>query len=176
MRLALTAAGAAALLLTACSAPTPRATGATGTTAPTTSRAAVPSSGVPSSSATGGPGPAPAWSAGARLPLAVSEVGVAALGTDVHVLGGYVDGHPGSRTHLVLDTTTGRWHQSAPLPAALDHVGAAVLGDRLYAVGGYGSVTGGTSSVWSWGAASDTRTPRAPPPDRPAPGGLGAPG
>src|SRR3954451_9321744 len=64
-----------------------------------------------------------AWRYGPRLPVAVSEVGVAALGTRVHVLGGYVGGRPHSTTHLVLDTRTGRWSRGVPLPEALDHVG-----------------------------------------------------
>ncbi len=80
-----------------------------------------------------------AWSRGADLPVAVSEVAVAAVGTDVHVLGGWVGGRPHSTTHLVLDTRSGRWRTGPPLPAAVDHVAAAVVGDTLYAIGGYGA-------------------------------------
>jgi hypothetical protein len=49
-----------------------------------------------------------AWSEAAPMPTAVSEVGVAELDGQVHVLGGYVGGRAHSTTHLVLDTATGR--------------------------------------------------------------------
>jgi hypothetical protein len=87
----------------------------------------------------------------------VSEVGVAALGTSVHVVGGYVGGHPRSTTHLVLYTVTGRWHRAAPLPVAADHVGVVALHGLLWAVGGYGDPT----AVRSWDPATDRWTSHA---------------
>jgi N-acetylneuraminic acid mutarotase len=86
--------------------------------------------------------------------VAVSEVGVAVLGDELHVVGGYVAGRPHSRTHLVLDLSTGVWHRAAPLPVALDHVGVAALHGELWAVGGYGT-TGASARVLRWNPTSD---------------------
>lgn len=105
------------------------------------------------------------WYQGSRLPLAVSEVGVALLGGEVHVLGGYVAGRPHSRTHLVLNLATGRWRTAAPLPVALDHVAAVAVGSgpsvRLLAMGGYGSAGRPTDGVYSYDPADDRWTARA---------------
>ena len=120
-----------------------------------------------SSSPAGGHGVSPAsarWATGAPLPVAVSEVGVASLGGQVHVLGGYVAGKAHSRTHLVYDVASGRWRRAAPLPVALDHVGAAVVGSgasaRLLSIGGYGSA-GPTRAVYAYDATTDAWSVRA---------------
>jgi len=113
------------------------------------------------------------WGAGAPLPRSVSEVGVAAVGASVHVLGGYVDGHPRSTTHLVLDTTSGQWRSAAPLPVAADHVGAVGLNGLLYAIGGYVNTaggSGGSTAVWSYDPGTDRWTARAGLPNRRAAG------
>ena len=90
----------------------------------------------------------------------MSEEGVAAVGTQVHVLGGYVGGRAHSTTHLVLDTVTGRWRTAAPLPAALDHVGTVAVGGTLYAIGGYGTARHATAAVYAF--RDGARTRRAP--------------
>ena len=80
---------------------------------------------------------------------------MAVLGDQLHVVGGYVDGRPHSRTHLVLDLSTGTWHRAAPLPLPLDHVGVVALHGELWAVGGYGT-SGATARVLRWTPASDS--------------------
>lgn len=105
------------------------------------------------------------WTQGRRLPVAVSEVGVALLGTEVHVLGGYVGGRAHSRTHLVLDLGSGRWRTAAPLPLALDHVGAVAVGSgtagRVLVIGGYGAAGRPTSGVYAYDPTNDRWTARA---------------
>ncbi|GAC1444947.1 MAG: hypothetical protein NVS3B26_14330 [Mycobacteriales bacterium] len=97
--------------------------------------------------------------------MAVSEVGVASFGGQVHVLGGYIAGRPHSRTHLVYDVASGQWHSAAPLPDALDHVGAAVVGSgpsaRLLAIGGYGAA-GPSRAVYAYDGGTDSWSVRAP--------------
>jgi hypothetical protein len=92
------------------------------------------------SSTTPAPTPAPTgipalstarWSPGPPLPVGVSEVGVALVGRQIHVVGGYVAGTPHSTTHLVYDVDTQTWRTGAPLPVALDHVGTATIGATL---------------------------------------------
>ncbi|MBP2472296.1 N-acetylneuraminic acid mutarotase [Crossiella equi] len=81
------------------------------------------------------------WSQRAALPEARAEVGVAALGGRVHVLGGTVvtDGPPrwASTLNTAYDPGTDTWQQLAPLPIPLSHTGVAELDGRLYAVGGF---------------------------------------
>ena len=89
-----------------------------------------------------------AWHTGPTMPTALSEVGVAATGTTIHVLGGYVHGIAHSTTHLEFDTLTQAWSLGTPLPQRLDHVGAAAVGNRLFAIGGYGTSGVATTGVY----------------------------
>ncbi|MFD6562741.1 Kelch repeat-containing protein [Micromonospora profundi] len=82
------------------------------------------------------------WSDRAPMSTARAEVGVAALGGRVYVVGGTVqsgDEQPTWATTLVTsyDPHTDRWRQHAPLPRPLTHVGVAGLNGKLYAFGGF---------------------------------------
>jgi hypothetical protein len=147
----------AATGLVGCASPAAPSTAARGAAQP----ARLPAAG-PTQTASG----TPRWSTGARLPVAVSEVGVAVLGGQVHVVGGYIGGRAHSSTHLVYDVAAGRWRTAAPLPARLDHVAAAAVGTgssaRLLAIGGYGTAGGPTSAVYAYDPRSNTWTTRAP--------------
>lgn len=82
------------------------------------------------------------WQSRAPMPEARAEVGVAALGGRVYVVGGTVQRGGGAlefATTLVTsyDPRAGRWSQHAPLPQPLTHVGVAALGGKLYAFGGF---------------------------------------
>lgn len=88
------------------------------------------------------PQPHAQWRARAPMPQARAEVGVAALGGRVYVVGGTVlreGGAPIFASRLVTryNPRTDRWSRRAPLPRGLTHVGVAALRGRLYAVGGF---------------------------------------
>ncbi|MBC8133459.1 MAG: hypothetical protein H7X95_10805 [Deltaproteobacteria bacterium] len=70
------------------------------------------------------------WLAGTPIPsLARQEVGVAAIGDAVYVIGGY------SRLVDAFDTKTGQWRSVAPLPTALDHPNVAAVAGKIYLLG-----------------------------------------
>lgn len=101
-----------------------------------------------------------AWSRGPTMPTALSEVGVAATGTTIHVLGGYIAGVAHSTTDLAFDTVTQSWSTGPPLPVRLDHIGAAAVGNRLFAIGGYGAA--GTPTTGVYELVGDRWVARAP--------------
>ncbi|HEY4440304.1 MAG TPA: kelch repeat-containing protein [Candidatus Elarobacter sp.] len=91
-----------------------------------------------------------AWSNGPRLPVARSEVSVAAIGSTIYVAGGYAAAgpHPTALDTTgkvdvdeplveAFDTVAGTWREVAPLPRGLNHVGLAALNGKLYAFGGF---------------------------------------
>lgn len=82
------------------------------------------------------------WRARASMPEARAEVGVAALGDRVYVVGGTLqrgDEAPEWASDLVTsyDPRADSWRQHAPLPRPLSHVAVATLDGELYAVGGF---------------------------------------
>jgi N-acetylneuraminic acid mutarotase len=83
------------------------------------------------------PGGAGHWTAKAPLPTAMAEVGVAAVGDKVYVLGGTAAGRYDSPLNEEYDPARDQWHERAPMPQGLSHVGAASLGGKLYAIGGF---------------------------------------
>jgi N-acetylneuraminic acid mutarotase len=90
------------------------------------------------------------WDRLPDVPQALGSVGVAAVGGELHLLGGRdsrtvapVPGTPISqglgtvRTHLVYDPQRRRWSTAEPLPGEpRDHAGIAVLGRSIHVVGG----------------------------------------
>lgn len=83
------------------------------------------------------------WTPRAPLPVNRAEVGVAALGGKIYVVGG-TEQHAAnappkwdSTLNLMYDPADNQWHEEAPLPRGLTHVGLAALGGRLYAIGGF---------------------------------------
>jgi hypothetical protein len=103
------------------------------------------------------------WSDGPKLPLAVSEIGVAALGEQIHVLGGYIQGKPHHAVHVMFDVSTGKWSTLADLPDQLDHVGTTTVGGMLYAMGGY-NPKGVTDAVYRFDPGTGRWTTLAPMP------------
>ncbi|MXQ65705.1 hypothetical protein GQ466_16895 [Actinomadura rayongensis] len=82
------------------------------------------------------------WRARSPLPVKRAEVGVAAIGGRLYVVGGTVqqgDEAPTWASTVVqsYDRRQDRWSSCAPLPRPLTHVGVAALGERLYAFGGF---------------------------------------
>lgn len=76
------------------------------------------------------------WVRRAALPVAISEVGVTALGDHVHVVGGTDDAGRATTLHLAYDPIVDAWEKRAPLPKAMHHVAVTSLSGRLFAVGG----------------------------------------
>jgi N-acetylneuraminic acid mutarotase len=83
-----------------------------------------------------------AWMQKAPLPIAMAEVGVAALDGKVYVIGGAEQKDQGppsssSTSTMAYDPVNDTWQKRAPLPNALSHVGVAALDGKLYAIGGF---------------------------------------
>lgn len=82
------------------------------------------------------------WTAKAPLPVAMAEVGVAALDGKVYVVGG-TEQHGklptiwNSRLTMMYDPARDAWRTRAPLPHGFTHAGVAALGGKLYAVGSF---------------------------------------
>lgn len=98
------------------------------------------------------------WSAKAPLPTAMAEVGVAALGGRIYVLGGTAEGRFDSPLNEEYDPARNRWRARAPMPKGLSHVGAAALGGRLYAIGGFTNIVhvGAQDAAFAYDPASDS--------------------
>lgn len=103
------------------------------------------------------------------LPTPRQEVGVAALGRDVYVIGGILVNRRATGTVERFDTDELRWHDVPPLPGgiALHHMGAASAGGRVYAMGGLDNAFNAARSVFAydpeandWGRVADLPWPR----------------
>jgi N-acetylneuraminic acid mutarotase len=108
-----------------------------------------------------------AWTTLAPMPSARQEVAVAALGTQIFVVGGFGAGAEPVAAVEVYDVATDRWAARAPYPAPVHHAAAAVVAGRLYVVGGYtGGRIGWTRSagVHEYDPARDAWIARAPMP------------
>src|SRR5262245_66435163 len=71
------------------------------------------------------------WTMKAPIPIARSEVALAAVGGKVHVIGGSVE-RVARTYHDEYDPATDRWRTRAPLPHGLDHIGTAVVNGKIY--------------------------------------------
>jgi N-acetylneuraminic acid mutarotase len=106
------------------------------------------------------------------------EIGVAALGGEIYVVGGYHEDENNILSQVpwadAYDPTSQTWRSLADLPATLHHVNLAALGDRLYVVG---SLVGGgfnaDGRVFSYDPACDEWTEKASMPAGSARGGSG---
>jgi hypothetical protein len=78
------------------------------------------------------------WQRAAPLPLARSEVGAAAYGTGIVIVGGYVTGGTGNsaRADLYLPAKN-RWRRLPDYPLQIDHVAATGAGKHAYFAGGF---------------------------------------
>ncbi|MEM9532867.1 MAG: kelch repeat-containing protein [Pseudomonadota bacterium] len=78
------------------------------------------------------------WSTGPDMPSARASLAGAALGNQVHFLGGGASGVLASEStaHEVFDTQSNTWSSAPNLPTARGELAAAVLGGNLLAIGG----------------------------------------
>jgi len=94
-----------------------------------------------------GPAPAPSpsgsgvaggrWTSRAAAPVERTEVGAAALGGRIWVLGGFTPSGEASSDVVVYDPAADAWTTGPALPQALHHTAAAGDGTRLWVAGGY---------------------------------------
>ena len=124
--------------------------------------------GQPDETTTGGD---PHWVSLAPLPDGPrQEVGVAALGSKIYVVGGFAGGLSIVADVVVYDPATDSWTSLAPLPAARHHTNLAAVGGKLVAAGSsegiFFTARGDTwiydpaTDLWSVGASMPPGTER----------------
>ncbi len=112
------------------------------------------------------------WMTGPPLPVARSEVAVAADGQAIYVIGGYANGnvdqslveafHP---TASAEGQVRGTWQDEAPLPRGLNHVGAVGYNGKIYTFGGFAAQNNSAvADANVYDPAKNTWTPIAPMP------------
>src|SRR5215210_5756999 len=79
------------------------------------------------------------WQVHAPLPVPRTEVAAATLGTDIAVVGGYLESGGSSRRVDFFTPASDTWRSGPDLPAAVNHAAATVARGRLYVLGGYGA-------------------------------------
>src|SRR3954471_10875129 len=79
------------------------------------------------------------WTMHAPLPVARTEVAAATLGTEIAVVGGFLENGGSSRRVDFYAPASDTWRSGPDLPAAVNHAAAAVARGRLYVLGGYGA-------------------------------------
>jgi hypothetical protein len=109
--------------------------------------ATTPATTAPGSSATGGSGDG--WTTRAAAPVERTEVGAAALGGRIWVLGGFAGTGQASADVVAYDPAADAWTTGPALPQALHHPAVAADGSRLWVAGGYAShqLAGQTAAV-----------------------------
>ncbi len=102
------------------------------------------------------------WVILAPLPAARQEVGVAALGGRVYVVGGFNAAGQSVNTVERYNPASNSWEGVAPLPAPmpLNHVGAAAVGGGLFVLGGLRQNFTSVASVYRYDPGSNQWTPR----------------
>src|SRR5215212_4727321 len=79
------------------------------------------------------------WQTRAPLPVARTEVVAATVGTEIAVVGGFLENGGSSRRVDFYAPATDTWRSGPDLPAAVNHAASAVARGRLYVLGGYGA-------------------------------------
>jgi len=74
------------------------------------------------------------WEELEPMPTARSEVGAAAIGQKIYVVGGYVEKVLPTDTVEVYNIDENIWYTVSPLPAKLHHPAAASFDGKLYVV------------------------------------------
>jgi N-acetylneuraminic acid mutarotase len=104
------------------------------------------------------------WTLKAPLPTKRFEVGVAALGGKLYVLGGESNGKPATILNTVYDPATNRWSELSPIPRETSHSGVAASKDKIYALGGFSGVShaGAMDAAYEYDVAANTWRTLAP--------------
>jgi len=111
------------------------------------------------------------WSTRAPLPSPRGALAIAAVGDQLHAVGGSAD--TVTAAHEIYDPATDRWRVARPMLTARDHLAAVAFQGRLWAIGGRTSLAGTQyASVEIYDPGSDRWTVGPPLPA--ARGGLAA--
>lgn len=86
------------------------------------------------------------------MPVAVSNAGAAALGTDIYVVGGIGDKDGNGYTGIVdsvqvFDTLTQTWSEAAPLPMPVAQPAVVAMGNKIVVFGGVGTLASTESLI-----------------------------
>jgi Kelch motif/Galactose oxidase, central domain len=84
-------------------------------------------------------GATPSWKRAAPIPLPRSEVAAAAVGSEIVVVGGFLESGASSSRVDAYSPARNRWRRLPNLPVAVNHPMAAAARGRLYVLGGYGA-------------------------------------
>lgn len=107
------------------------------------------------------------WSARSPMPLALSEVGAAAVAGKIYVVGGLaLSGEP-SAALQIYDPFLDQWTLGPPLPleGGVDHANVATAGGKLYVLGGLAIIQGqATGRTFEFDPATGAWTERQPMP------------
>jgi hypothetical protein len=76
------------------------------------------------------------WTSMADAPDPLANACVVALGTQIHTLGGYVNGFASSDAHYVYDTLSDTWGVATALPVPLYGAYCGVDGNKIFVAGG----------------------------------------
>ena len=106
------------------------------------------------------------WTARAPLSEPRQEVGVAALGGQVYVIGGFRSNATIADAVEVYDPNADAWSFAAPLPTPLHHAAVATVGGKLYVIGGFTDALflSPVASVFEYDPLGDSWTPKTPMP------------
>jgi Kelch motif protein len=101
------------------------------------------------------------WKRAAPIPLPRAEVASAAVGDEIVVVGGFLEGGASSSRVDAYSPARNRWRRLPNLPVAVNHPMAAAARGRLYVLGGYG-VAGPTRTAFAFFQGRWTRLPDLP--------------
>jgi N-acetylneuraminic acid mutarotase len=101
------------------------------------------------------------WRSAAPIPLPRSEVAAAAVGSEIVVVGGFLESGESSSRVDAYSPARNRWRRLPDLPVAVNHPMAAASRGRFYLVGGYGA-TGPVRAAFAFFKGRWTRLPDMP--------------
>jgi N-acetylneuraminic acid mutarotase len=77
------------------------------------------------------------WQSAAPMPQAMDEVGAAAVGGKIYVIGGQTERDDHAPLVMEYDPAANRWQSRAALPEGLSHPGVTALDGKIYVLGGF---------------------------------------
>jgi N-acetylneuraminic acid mutarotase len=106
-------------------------------------------------------GATPGWRTAAPIPLPRSEVAAAAVGSEIVVVGGFLESRESSSRVDAYSPGRNRWRRLPDLPVGVNHPMAAASRGRLYVLGGYGA-TGPLRTAFAFFRGRWSRLPDMP--------------
>jgi len=108
-----------------------------------------------------GRNPQAGWVPLPATPVAIQEIGVAALGGKIYTVGGFI-GSTVTANVYAYDIASGAWAEVMALPIAAHHVNLAVAGGKLYVVGALATFSfTPVNDVYEYDPAQDMWTQKA---------------